>query len=184
MSWIVVRFMGSRAKRVLELVWVKREWGCMSSNVYKIFFFFLFRCFINLFTDEVVLNIIAPASGYTKLIFLRWKTRNPMSSPIPEHKKSRFWLFSDKFVIAEAILNIIVQATAFARVFFSTWRFKKSKSNRSPRNRVFLTTLIRTHVNVLCFMITRPGLPYLKKYIKFHFDSLYTEKICSWRKTE
>ena len=43
-----------------------------------------------------------------------------MSSPIPEHENSRFWLFRDKFVIVEAVLNIIVQATAFARVFFST----------------------------------------------------------------
>ena len=41
-----------------------------------------------------------------------------MSSPIPEHENSRFWLFRDKFIIAEAVLNIIVQATAFARVFF------------------------------------------------------------------
>ena len=42
-----------------------------------------------------------------------------MSSPIPEHEISRFWLFRDKlFVIVEAVLNIIVQATPFARVFF------------------------------------------------------------------
>ena len=37
------------------------------------FFIFLFRCFINLFTDEAVLNIIVQASGLTKLIFMRWK---------------------------------------------------------------------------------------------------------------
>ena len=79
---------------------------------------FLFRCFINLFTDEAVLNIIAQASGFTKLIFMGWKTRNPVSSLIPEHENSRFWLFRDKFAILEAILNIIVQATASARVFF------------------------------------------------------------------
>ena len=41
-----------------------------------------------------------------------------MSSPIPEHENSRFWLFRDKFVIVEAVLNIIVQATAFASLFF------------------------------------------------------------------
>ena len=76
------------------------------------------------------------------LFFMRWKTRNPMSSPIPEHENSRFWLFRDKFVIVEAVLNIIVQATAFLRDFFSAWRFKKSKSNRLPQNRVFLTTLL------------------------------------------
>ena len=84
------------------------------------FFFnidFLFRYFINLNTGEAVLNIIAQASGFTKLIFTRWRTRNPMSSPIPERENSRFWLFRDKFVIYEAVLNIIVPATAFARVF-------------------------------------------------------------------
>ena len=41
-----------------------------------------------------------------------------MSSPIPEHENSRFWLFRDKFVIYEAVLNIIVQATAFASLLF------------------------------------------------------------------
>ena len=104
------------------------------------FFFninFLFRYFINLNTGEAVLNIIAQASGFTKLIFMRSKTRNPMSSPIPEHENSRFWLFRDKYVIVEAVLNINVQATAFARVFFSTWRFKKLKSNWLPQNWVF-----------------------------------------------
>ena len=28
-----------------------------------------------------------------------------MSSPIPEHENSRFWLFRDKFVIVEAVLR-------------------------------------------------------------------------------
>ena len=86
------------------------------------FFFnidFLFRYFINLNIGAAVLNIIAQASGFTKLFFMGWKTRNPMSSPIPEHENNRFWLFRDEFVIYEAVLNIIVQATAFARVFFS-----------------------------------------------------------------
>ena len=78
------------------------------------------RYFKNSNTGEAVLNIIAQASGFTKLIFTVWKTKNPMSSPIPEHGNSRFWLFRYKFVIYEAVLNIIVQATAFARVFFST----------------------------------------------------------------
>ena len=41
-----------------------------------------------------------------------------MSSPIPEHENSRFWLFRDKFVIVEAVLNIIVQAIAFASLLF------------------------------------------------------------------
>ena len=41
-----------------------------------------------------------------------------MSSPIPEHENSRFWLFRDKFFIVEAVLNIIIQATAFASLFF------------------------------------------------------------------
>ena len=85
------------------------------------FFFnidFLFCYFINLNTGEAVLNIIAQASGLTKLIFMGWKTRNPMSSPIPDHKNSQFWLFRDKFVIVEAVLNIIVQAIAFASIFF------------------------------------------------------------------
>ena len=101
------------------------------------FFFnidFLFRYFINLNNGEAVLNIIAQASGFTKLIFMGWKTRNL----IPEHENNRFWLLRDKFVIYEAVLNIIVQATAFARVFFSTWRFKKWKSNWLPGNWVFL----------------------------------------------
>ena len=93
-------------------------------SIVDFFFFFninfLFRYFINLNTGEAVLNIIAQASGFTKLIFMGWKTRNPMSSPIPEHGNSRSWLFRDKFVIYEVVLNIIVQATAFARDFFST----------------------------------------------------------------
>ena len=70
------------------------------------FFFnidFLFCYFINLNTGEAVQNIIAQASGFVKLIFIGWKTRNPMSSSIPEHENSRFWLFRDKFV--EAVLN-------------------------------------------------------------------------------
>ena len=77
--------------------------------MYIIFFIFLFRCFISLFTNEAVLNIIVQASGITKLIFMRLKTRNPMSSPIPEHENNRFWLLGDEFVIVEAVLNIIVQ---------------------------------------------------------------------------
>ena len=89
-----------------------------------------------IFGHEAVLNIIAQASGLTKLIFMRWKTRNSMSSPIPEHENSRFWLFRDKFVIVEAVSNIILRATAFTRVF-STQKFKKSKSNLLPQNRVF-----------------------------------------------
>ena len=80
-------------------------------NISKFHFFvnidFSFRCFINLFTDEAVLNIIAQASVFTKLLFMGWKTRNPMSSPIAEHENSRFWLFRDKFFIVEAVLNII-----------------------------------------------------------------------------
>ena len=71
---------------------------------------FLFCYFINLNTGEAILNINTQASGLTKLVFMRWKTRNPMSSPIPEHENSRFWLFRDKFVIVEAVLNIIVRA--------------------------------------------------------------------------
>ena len=105
------------------------------------FFFninFLFRYFINLNTGEAVLNIIAQASGFMKFIFMGWQTRNPLSSPIPEHENSRFWLFRNKFAIYEAVLNIIVQVTAFARVFFSTWRFKKWKSNWLPQNWGFL----------------------------------------------
>ena len=73
------------------------------------FFFdidFLFRYFINLNTDEVVLNIIAQASGFTKLSFMGCKTRNPMSNPIPVHENSRFWLFREKFVIHEAVLTL------------------------------------------------------------------------------
>ena len=39
----------------------------MSSNVYNNFFF---RYFINLNTEEAVLNIIAHASGFTESIFM------------------------------------------------------------------------------------------------------------------
>ena len=115
---------------------------------YSIFFNidFLFRYFINLNTGEAVLNIIIQDSGFTKIIFMGWKTRNPMSSTIPEHENNRFWLCRDKFFIYEAVLNIIVQATAFARVFFSTWRFKKWKSNWLPQNWVFLN-----HPNIQTF---------------------------------
>ena len=80
--------------------------------------FFIFRYFINLNTGEAVLNIIAQASGFTKLICMGWTARNPMSSPIPEHENNRFWLFRDKFVIYEAVLNIIVQAHHSRQSFF------------------------------------------------------------------
>ena len=96
----------------------------MSSNIYKKNFF---HYFININTGKAVLNIIAQASGFTKLIFARWKTRNSMSSPIPKHENSRFWLFRDKFVIVVAVLNIIVQATAFASFFLH----KDSKNERA-----------------------------------------------------
>ena len=108
------------------------------------FLFFSFRCFINLFTDEAVLNIIVQVSGFTKLIFMRWKIRNPMSSPIPEHENSRFWLFRDKFVIAEAVLNIIVQATAFARVFFLHKGLKNQRAIGYLKIVFFWTTLVHT----------------------------------------
>ena len=88
---------------------------------YNLFLFYNWFCyFINLNTGVAVLNIIAQAWGLTKLIFMGWKTRNPMSSPIPEHENSRFWLSRDKFVIVEAVLNVIVQATTFVKIFFST----------------------------------------------------------------
>ena len=82
----------------------KKKVGAWAAT-YTIFFIFfsLFHKFI--YTNEAVLNIIAQASGITKLIFMRWKTRNPMSSPISEHENNRFWLFKDKFVIVEAVLN-------------------------------------------------------------------------------
>ena len=51
-----------------------------------------------------------------------------MSSPIPEHENSRFWLFRDKFVIYEAVLNTIVQATTFARVFFLNKGLKNERA--------------------------------------------------------
>ena len=81
------------------------------------FFILLFRFFIYLYTDEAVLNIITQASGFTKFIFIGWKTRNSMSSPIPGHENNRVRLFEDKFVIVEAILNIMLQVTAFASLF-------------------------------------------------------------------
>ena len=115
-----------------NLLFVKIYYSLIDPKYYIIPFFFnidlLFRCFI---------NIIAQASGFTKFIFAGWKTRNPVSSPIPEHENSRCWLFRDKFVIVEAILNIIVQATAFVRVFFSMQRFKNCKSDWLPQNRFF-----------------------------------------------
>ena len=114
------------------------------------FFFdidFLFCYFINLNTGEAVLNIIAQAWGITKLIFMRWKTRNPMSSPIPEHENSRFWLFRNKFVIYEAVLNIIVQVTAFARVFFFIKVWKMKEQFVTAKIGFFLTTLIVSIVN-------------------------------------
>ena len=129
-SWVSYNVFVSKNKKV----------GAWAAT-YAIFFTFLFRCFINLFTNEAVLNIIAQTSGITKLIFARWQTSNPRSSPIPEHENNRFWLFRDNLVILEAVLNIIVQATAFARVFFfiKVWKWKR---NWLPQNRVFLTTLI------------------------------------------
>ena len=70
-------------------------------NISIFHFFFsidsLFRYFINLNTGEAVLNIIAQTLGFTKLIFIGSKTRNPVSSPIPEHVNSRFWLRESLF---------------------------------------------------------------------------------------
>ena len=43
---------------------------------------------------------------FTKFIVMRLKPRNPVSGPIPEHEKSRFWLLRNKFVIAEAVLSL------------------------------------------------------------------------------
>ena len=40
-----------------------------------------------------------------------------MSSPVPKHKNSGFWLLGINLSY-EAVLNIIVQATAFASLFF------------------------------------------------------------------
>ena len=107
---------------------------------------FLFRYFINLITGEAVLSIIAQASGFTKLNFMEWKTRNRMSSPNPEHENSRFWLCRNKFVIYEAVLNIIVQATTFARVFFLHKGLKNKRAIGNRKIKFFWTTLISTVV--------------------------------------
>ena len=94
-----------------------KRYYLIDPKYFKVPFFFnidfLFRCFINLNTGEAVLNIIGQASGFTKLIFSGRKTRNSVSSPIPEHENSRFWLCRYKFVIVE-------QATAFAEVLSYT----------------------------------------------------------------
>ena len=50
-----------------------------------------------------------------------------MSSPIPEYENSRFWLFTNKFVIYEAVINNIVQATAFLRESFFLHKGLKNK---------------------------------------------------------
>ena len=73
---------------------------------------------------------------------MRWKTRNPMSSPIPEHENSRFCLFRDKFVIIQAVLNIIVQATASARVFFLHKGLKNERAIGYLKILFFWTTLM------------------------------------------
>ena len=143
---LVNRFIEQRNKKIKNIVYVAAraifsfylQWRSTNPEIFRLtftaassipnisifhFFFnidFLFRYFRNLNTGESVLNIIAHVSGFTKLICMGWKTRNPISSPIPEHENSRFPLFRDKFVISEAVLNIIVQTTTFARIFFST----------------------------------------------------------------
>ena len=65
-----------------------------------------------------------------------------MSSPIPEHENSRFWLFRDKFVIYEAVLNIIVQATAFTSLFFLHKGLKNERAIGDRKIGFFLTTLV------------------------------------------
>ena len=57
----------------------------LNMSIFHFFFNidFLFCYFINLNTGEAVLNIIAQASGLTKLLFMGWKTRNPMNRPNP-----------------------------------------------------------------------------------------------------
>ena len=127
-----------------------------SISIFHFFFNidFLFRYFRNWNTSEAVLNIIAQASGFTKLSFMGWKTRNSMSSPIPEYEM-RFWLFREKFVIHEAVLNIFVQATAFARVFFFLHKGLKNKRAIGYRRIwFFLTTLVFIVVvknTIICF---------------------------------
>ena len=41
-----------------------------------------------------------------------------MSSPIPEHENSRFWLFRDKFVIVEAVLILSYKPQPSLESFF------------------------------------------------------------------
>ena len=65
-----------------------------------------------------------------------------MSSLIPEHENSRFWLFRDKFVNYEAVLNIIVEATALARVFFLHKGLKNERAISYRKIGFFLTTLM------------------------------------------
>ena len=52
----------------------KKKVGACAAT-YTIFFIFLFRCFINLFTNEVVLNIIAQAYNM--------KNKKPYEQPDP-----------------------------------------------------------------------------------------------------
>ena len=65
-----------------------------------------------------------------------------MSSPIPEHEKSRFRLFRDIFVIAKAVLNIIVQATASRESFFLHKGLKNQRAIGHLKIVFFLTTLV------------------------------------------
>ena len=87
----------------------------MSSNVY------IFNFLISLFHKFIYRTTKYYRTGFrfNKTYFYEMKNKK-LSSPIPEHENSRFWLFRDKFVIAGAVLNIIVQATAFSKVFFYT----------------------------------------------------------------
>ena len=67
-----------------------------------------------------------------------------MSSPIPEHGNSWFWVSRDQFVIVQAVLNIMVQAISFARVFFVHKRLKNQKAIGYLKIVFLWTTLVTT----------------------------------------
>ena len=113
-------------------------------NILK-FHFFQYRFFIMLFhkfkyqrgsTKYYRTDLSFPETHFYGM------KKNLMSSPISGHKRSRFLLFMDKFVIVQAVLNIIEQAEAFARVFFLHKRLKNERAIGYLKIVIFLTTIM------------------------------------------
>ena len=53
---------------------------------YTVFFIFLLRCFIHLFTNEAVLNIIVQATAFARVFFSTWRFKKWKSNWLPQKR--------------------------------------------------------------------------------------------------